>query len=257
MKDFWDLPKPVREKIFRLYLHHGSPVSYETFKGLSRSTQPATDGTLAQQIMPLLLQASYRLELEGEFRRPHSTHSPIFLTDIINSLPDLFGENTMLVSGSTNLMNWFRRLWPRHAKQIRKIVIEGRSPHAKHKNLKERFRVEFWANIRQLPLLECLVITVDEWKILHRMLRECAAPFRWHRSLSDGPQMYQHMMRATGMPAMRSLRDLQHVKFALPWGSGLHSIQNCEMQETRGSIPGGFLETVVRRQIMQVRRTEE
>lgn len=64
-------------------------------------------------------------------------------------------------------------------------------------------------------------------------------------------------MRATGMPALRSLRDLQHVKFVLPRRSGSRSIQSGEMQETRGSIPGGFLETVVRRQILQARRTEE
>jgi len=59
------------------------------------------------------------------------------------------------------------------------------------------------------------------------------------------------------MPAFRSLRDLQHVKFVLPRRSGPDSHQNREIEEMRGSIPGGFLETVVRRQIMQARRPEE
>lgn len=155
------------------------------------------------------------------------------------------------------MRSWFRRLCPRHAKQIRRIFVERWSPHAKQRNLREWFHAGFFASVRQLPRLESLVIAVDERKILHRMLQECATPFKWHRSLSAGPQMYQHMMRATGMPALRTLRDLQHVTFLLPRRSGSGSIQSGEMQETRGSIPGGFLETVVRRQIMQARRTEE
>jgi hypothetical protein len=117
--------------------------------------------------------------------------------------------------------------------------------------------VEFFESIRRLPLLESLVITVDEWKILQRLLQECDTPFRWHTSLSAGPQLYQQMMRATGMPVLLSLSDLRHVKFLLPRRSGPDSHQNREIEEMRGSIPGGFLETVVRRQIMQARRPEE
>ena len=69
--------------------------------------------------------------------------------------------------------------------------------------------------------------------------------------------MYQHMMRATGMPAMLSLRNLRHVKFLLPRRSGAESLQTHETTEMEGSIPGGFLETVVRQRIMQPRCIEE
>lgn len=82
-------------------------------------------------------------------------------------------------------------------------------------------------------------------------------PFRWHTSLSAGPQLYQHMMRAMGIPALLSLRDLRHVKFLLPRRSGPDSLQNHEMTEIGGSDPGGFLETVVRRRTMQPFRTDE
>lgn len=68
MTSFWDLPKPVREKIYRMNLRLTTPVKYETYKELSGGTQPAADGTEVQQIMPPLLQVSYRLELEGEFQ---------------------------------------------------------------------------------------------------------------------------------------------------------------------------------------------
>jgi hypothetical protein len=68
MTSFWDLPKPVREKIYRMNLRLTTPAKYETYKELSGGTQPAADGTEVQQIMPPLLQVSYRLELEGEFQ---------------------------------------------------------------------------------------------------------------------------------------------------------------------------------------------
>ena len=43
--------------------------------------------------MPLLLQVSYRLELEGGFGHPHPTHSYLSFTDVTNSLSDLlWGE---------------------------------------------------------------------------------------------------------------------------------------------------------------------
>jgi hypothetical protein len=59
------------------------------------------------------------------------------------------------------------------------------------------------------------------------------------------------------MPVLRTLRDLQHVRFVLPRRSDPGSLHNSQVQEMRGSIPGGFLESVVRRQIMQSRDTEE
>lgn len=87
--------------------------------------------------------------------------------------------------------------------------------------------------------LEKMVVTVDEKKILERLLKESNSSFPWHPSLVAGPQMYLHMSRAGGMAGLRAMRGLQHVKFQRP------------MRRERGSIPGGFLETVVKREIMQ------
>lgn len=86
MTNFWDLPKPVREKIYRLHLRFTTPVKYETFKELSGGTQAAADGTKVQKIMPLLLQVLYRLELEGGFGHAYPTHYPLSFTDVTNSL---------------------------------------------------------------------------------------------------------------------------------------------------------------------------
>lgn len=55
------------------------------------------------------------------------------------------------------------------------------------------------------------------------------------------------------MSGLLSLRNLQHVEFLLPQHSGPR--QNCVIRG--GSIPGGFLEKVVRPQIMQSDHTEE
>ena len=85
--------------------------------------------------------------------------------------------------------------------------------------------------------LERLTIVVDEKEILKCLLKEFCSTFVWHTSLKAGPQMYLQMLRAGGMTGLRSLRNLQVIRFLRPNG--------------KGSIPGGFLETVARREIMQ------
>ena len=165
--------------------------------------------------------------------------------------PIFFGENLFLVKGSSSLAKWFLRLWPRHAKQIRHIAFAEWTPFPARPNWRERSRTDMFARMGSLPRLESLVITIDEWEMLLRMIEESNTPFTWHASLSAGPQMYMHMVRAEDMSGLESLRNLRHVDFVMPRQSS--SRRSCV---TQGSIPGGFLETVIRRQIMQSGHTK-
>ena len=80
MANFWDLPKPVREKIYRLHFRFTTPLKYETLKRLSgdeRKYSAAKKDTNVERIMPQLLQTSYRLEIEGELGC-HSLITPFY-----------------------------------------------------------------------------------------------------------------------------------------------------------------------------------
>lgn len=123
----------------------------------------------------------------------HSINCRVKRADVKDSLAHLFfGENTIPVTLSVSLSRWFARLWPRHAKQIRKIALEW-VPRAQNHDWEERRDMRTFATIKSLPLLESLVITVDEQKILRKMFQDPDVPVKWHGSLGAGPQMYVHM----------------------------------------------------------------
>lgn len=67
MTTFWDLPKKVREEIYRLHLVQQEPVDYALFKNLCGypENDPDTEPFVKERIMPLIFQASRRLEKEG------------------------------------------------------------------------------------------------------------------------------------------------------------------------------------------------
>ena len=63
MKGFCDLPKPVREKIYRMHLVQDDPVEFPEFKAFcnfSNDDDPP-------QIMPSLFQVSRKIDREGTF----------------------------------------------------------------------------------------------------------------------------------------------------------------------------------------------
>jgi hypothetical protein len=68
MKGFCDLPKPVREKIYRMHLVQDRPVKFSDFKAIcNRSNEPKKFANKAPRIMPCLLQVSRKIEREGMF----------------------------------------------------------------------------------------------------------------------------------------------------------------------------------------------
>jgi len=89
-------------------------------------------------------------------------------------------------------------------------------------------------------MLRFLIVVADENSMLRALLQRLYHRNKWHDSLELGPQMHLQMMHVEGMAALRSLRGLTHVEFRHP-----------ESASQQGSIPGGFLEITVKREIMQ------
>jgi hypothetical protein len=68
MKAFGDLPKPVREKIYRMHLVQDDPVKFSEFKAICNCTdEDEQSNKKIPRIMPSLLQVSRRIEREGMF----------------------------------------------------------------------------------------------------------------------------------------------------------------------------------------------
>lgn len=72
MAGFWDLPKELREKIYRMHLVQQNRVTYKRFKTLSGCTEMDSfgDATKLERIMPNIFQVSRKLEQEGN-KDPH------------------------------------------------------------------------------------------------------------------------------------------------------------------------------------------
>lgn len=70
MANFWDLPKDVRERIYRMHLVSAAPVKYNAFKafcGCSDTNDFGNQLIKVVRTMPRLLQVSEKLENEGKY----------------------------------------------------------------------------------------------------------------------------------------------------------------------------------------------
>jgi hypothetical protein len=106
MKTFWDLPKPVHERIYRLHLvAEEQPVSFEAYR--ETCGYPESDGCEtarpAKLLCPSLLDVYRKMEREA---------SPIY-----------FGENTFQLFRRESLSLWKYFTAPWHVKQIRRLAL--------------------------------------------------------------------------------------------------------------------------------------
>jgi hypothetical protein len=237
MRTFWGLPKAVREKIYRLHLvADEQPVDFEAYKkncGYTETCKDEVRGYIsryshpkpAKLKMPQLLQVSRRVEREA---------SHIY-----------FGENTFSLSNPESLYIWKRYTWRRHINQIRKVLI------AYGTTFKVGAGDAAFREFRKLPKLESLTLMIHETDKVEQMLQPSQYPqdcksvhraIKWDESLGFGPQINLQILRLNGMVGLRSLRGLRDVKFLDKNGS-----------DDVGSVPGGFLETTIKKEIMQPR----
>lgn len=80
MKGLYDLPKNVREKMYRMHLVQGDPIKFSKFKAIcNRSDEEEKSAKKPPRIMPSLLHVSRKIEREGTFgasrQHPHELTS--------------------------------------------------------------------------------------------------------------------------------------------------------------------------------------
>jgi hypothetical protein len=141
----------------------------------------------------------------------------------------------------TDVQGWFSLLHDHHASYICRITLGEWIPDCYDMT----FSLEDFDRLRSLPRLEYLTIIIDEMKALGPCLVGPHSRIAWHRSLELGPQMSLHLLRADGITALRSLRNLRVVYFQHPWYK--------YMGKKKGSIPNGVLETMIKPEVQQPR----
>lgn len=217
MANFMDLPKAVREKIYRLHLvGEGLRVTlrrYKRFCGCDDDRSYRPKG--GQRIKPHLFHVSDKIEREA---------SRIY-----------FGENTFVLYGPEELRQWKLFAWPRHIHHIRKVALlrwcKLRSPIAAN---------EAFAQLGKLPKLESLdILFHEEWRLRQLLLFD---PIIRCAGLSAmGPQINLQLLRLPGMQGFRSIRGLQELTYTNVNGSSDEDID--------GEMPGGLME-LIRREIL-------
>lgn len=194
MANIWDLPKSIRERIYRLHLVQEQPVSRRDFTQLcGNGRRLCSCSECVVKMMPCLLQADRKLERET---------ANIF-----------FGENTFEVSEPRELDHWVRLVHKRHYNRMRKILL-------KFTRLVPRTSAAYnESSLRKLGAmrgLKNLTVGLDEQKAIEAMLTRKGSTIQWHKSLGYGPQVQLHLLHLDGMHVLRAMRGLQHVEFTSP-----------------------------------------
>jgi len=240
MANFWNLPKTVREKIYRFHLIQNDSITIEDFEKSCGFTQPV-DGVrrltvqpgskrkrYETKLMPNLLQADRKIEREA---------SQIY-----------FSENSFTLPSPKESSTWVRRLWRRHLNLIQSLVVESWCGVPSRCGFRPfpynpRYDADF-GKIGGLKSLRDLTLHVDEKYVLNAILHASLA-IEWHSSLGYGPQVNIKLLNFSGMTSLRSIRGLRSLKVIQVDPSDTHI-----PKQLQGSINGGFLETTVRREAM-------
>jgi hypothetical protein len=153
-----------------------------------------------------------------------------------------FRENTFAWDTPTDSDMWKFRLWPRHLRLIRKVVINGwTDPEDYGKGYNEGFRL-----LKSLKGLQELTIKVDEQTALERRLSHHPT-LKWHPSLGLSPQLQLQVLHFGGIHGLTSL-TIPQVEF-LPLTKDRR-----ESHGESGAIPGGILDHFVKHEVTRSHR---
>lgn len=148
MANFWDLPKPIRERIYRLHLLQDQPVTQGDFLQLCgrRETRCSCSECLVK-MMPCLLQADHKIEREA---------AHIY-----------FGENTLEVLEPLELDSLVNLVHKRHYNRIRKVLLK--IPRLEPRNSAADNEASL-LKIGTMRGLESLTVELNEQKAFKAML---------------------------------------------------------------------------------------
>jgi hypothetical protein len=224
MANFWDLPKDVRERIYRLHLVKEKPIDIYEFEASCQSDLAPLWRRGKQHGMPKLLHVCKKTECEA---------AGIY-----------FRENTFTWCRPQDSYQWKSRLWPRHIRLIRRVVIDGWvDPDEYGNGYNEGFRL-----LASLKGLQELTVKVDEQAALEQKLTRHPT-IKWHSSLGCGPQLQLQVLHFCGVYGLKSLTNIPHVEFEPLTEKGR------KHHGDSGVIPGGVLDTLVKRDITRPPRS--
>lgn len=200
MANFMDLPKPVREKIYRLHLiADKQPVTFEAYKQACGSS--ATIGDYEGMDPRTLRDNGVDISRDGISR---TMPALLRVNDTIErkAAGIYYGENAFSFTGPGSLYTRKFFVLPRHLQLVRKVVLLGWTRHSG-----ARANVAF-GKLGGLPQLESLTVVVNERRCL-------ATPHtkKWHPSFGFGRQIALQAYHFEGITGLRSLRGLRDVKF--------------------------------------------
>jgi hypothetical protein len=226
MPTFWDLPRDVRDRIYRFNLVQEAAIDVDGFKAACSGLEDVS-------------RACYRSSTRG---KPHLFH---FGTRAEREAASIFfGENTFFLEAPQKLYLWKSMIWPRHFKLIRKVRVSGWDfPHLYGTGYNELFRI-----LGTLKSLNELTLEIDEQESLEKLLKKHAT-IKWHESLGLSPQLHLQALNLIGVQGLLSLRNVRLINFLLSTPIVSGSATENDRHGDRGDIVGGFLDTTLRRQI--------
>lgn len=138
---------------------------------------------------------------------------------------------------------WRDSLEQRYLRLIRKIIVGGWRAFGPYAN-------KYYQTLHLMKNLESLTLRMDEQRTLRLYLTGPASllGIKWHESLGFGDQLQLQSLHLHGLRGLSSLRGLRNVEF-IPEDSDDEENVSGDF----GAIPGGVLETTVRREMMTPR----
>ena len=226
MANFWDLPKPVREKIYRLHLVREGTTSVADF-----DTDVKYKYDAASKFVPPICRVSQKAEKEA---------TPIY-----------YGENHFEFGDGRTRRPSVRALLPpyafawkiphRHLKLIRKVTYQWPFGYGSV-NAREGFLI-----IASMKGLQELYIRVNEVAMIRDTLPRRHSRQHWACD-HPTPQQQLAVLRHPGFTGLLTISGIPHVSFI--------KARNYSGDEEGGSMPGGVLETEVLPKLMASKETK-
>lgn len=211
MGDFWDLPRPLRERIYRLHLVQDDPIDLTQLQAAcGRLVWSFRNGT-ARRGMPQVMQLAKTVEL-----------------DTANIY---FRETTFVLRKPNEAWSWNIGIWQRHLKLIRKVIIDWPEAREYGQGYNEGSR-----DVQSFKGLENLVLKVDEQTAPEKRLSRHSA-IKWHRSLGCSPQLQLQSLYFDGIQGLRTLTGIPCIEFPPLTNDG------CKRHGDSGAIEGVVLDT--------------
>lgn len=222
MASFWDLPRPVRDTIYRLHLVKNEPIAEDEHFKLVTTRQYTRRRYGALKRVPPICALSTKADKEA---------APIY-----------YGENHFAFGpgkhgGESRIGPFATQSWTRHLRMVRKVTIQWPKPGTY--GAWGGVAREAFLEIGRMTSLKELYIRVDEKEMVREMLWSRRTR-RQRRAGSDAPITPQEnlaILRHPGMTGLLTLHGILQVQFIKRLGYGGN--------EYGGPIPGGLLETEI------------